>query len=327
MTVRPEGLRCEYLVDPNPVDERHPLLSWTLADDGTAARGWRQEAYRILVATAPDRLVPGTADLWDSGRVESGTTIAIAYAGTALGSRLACWWTVCAWDEHDRPTPWATPARWTMGLLEPDDWLANWIGLDEPAPGPPAPVMAPADGRRVLSPSRLPARLLRRGFIVRGPVREATLYVAGLGFHEIEINGRRVGDHVCDPALTNYDHRVFYVAHDVSAHLAPGENAIGVTLGNGRFFAPRWLPDGAPPPRGPNPENWFEEYVTRDYGFPRLLLQLEIEYADGGRDVLVSDERWRVTADGPIRASNEYDGEEYDARLEQTRLERAGLRR
>ena len=68
MTVRPVGLRCEYLVDPNPVDERHPLLSWTFADDGTAFRGWRQRAYRILVATAPDRLVPGTADLWDSGR-------------------------------------------------------------------------------------------------------------------------------------------------------------------------------------------------------------------------------------------------------------------
>lgn len=317
MTVRPEGLRCEYLVDPNAVDERHPLLSWTLADDGTGTRGWRQEAYQVLVATDPDCLVPGTADLWDSGRVAAGTTIGIAYSGKVLQSRLACWWTVCAWDEHDQPTPWATPVRWTMGLLEAEDWLATWIGLDEPSPVGAAVPLAPADGRRVLWPSRLPARLLRREFTVRGLVREATLYVAGLGFHELELNGRRVGDHVCDPALTNYDHRVCYVAHDVTAHLTPGQNAIGVTLGNGRFFAPRWLPPALPQPRGPNPDNWFEEYVTRDYGFPKLLLQLEVAYVDGGHDLLVSDERWRVTADGPIRANNEYDGEEYDARLEQ----------
>jgi alpha-L-rhamnosidase len=149
--------------------------------------------------------------------------------------------------------------------------------------------------------------------------------VAGLGFHEVEINGRRVGDHVFDPALTNYDQRVWYLAHDVAAHLEPGENAIGVTLGNGRFFPPRWLPPEMPQPRGPNPENWFEEYITRDYGYPKLLLQLEIEYADGGRDVLVSDERWLVTADGPIRANNEYDGEEYDARLEQPGWSAAGF--
>jgi len=317
MTVRPEGLRCEYLVDPDAIGERRPLLSWTLADDGTATRGWRQAAYRILVSTAPDRCAPGTADLWDSGRVAAGTTVAIAYAGTALQSRLACWWTVCAWDEDGQPTPWAAPARWTMGLLEPEDWVGSWIGLDEPAPDEPATPPANAEGRRVLWPSRLPARLLRREFNVRGVVREARLYVAGLGFHEVEINGQRVGDHVCDPALTNYDHRVFYVAHDVTGDLGSGGNAIGVTLGNGRFFPPRWLPPELPQPRGPNPENWFEEYVTRTYGYPKLLLQLEIAYADGSHDLVASDERWRVTADGPIRANNEYDGEEYDARLEQ----------
>lgn len=324
MSVRPVGLLCEYLVDPPAIDEPTPLLSWTFADDdGTAPRGWRQVAHQILVASRPEDLTPAEADRWDSGRIDSGAGTAIPYGGKPLSSRDACWWTMRAWDANGAATPWATPARWTMGLLEPADWHATWIGLEASLEA--AEPVAQADGRRVLWPSRLAARHLRREFTVQGPLRRATLYVAGLGCHELWLNEARIGDHIGDPVLTNYDHRVCYVTHDVTAMLDVGLNALGVILGNGRFFAPRSLPSHLPQPRGPNPENWFEEYITRDWGVPRLRLQVELDYADGGHESIGSDEAWRVTDQGPIRANNEYDGEIYDARREFAHWSRPGF--
>ena len=112
---------------------------------------------------------------------------------------------------------------------------------------------------------------------------------------------------VLSPALTDYSKRVFYVTDDVTKQLTAGKNAIGVMLGNGRYFPPRnRVPIG-----------------TQGYGYPKLLLQLDLEYADGKHETVVSDESWKLTTDGPIRANNEYDGEEYDARKELRRAGRA----
>ena len=147
---------------------------------------------------------------------------------------------------------------------------------------------------------RLPARYLRREFQVENKVKRATAYVCGLGFFELYLNGRRVSDHVMDPALSNYGKRDLYVTFDVTDHLMTGTNAVGVILGNGRFFAPRI---NVP-------------FPTPTFGYPKLLLQMCIEYQDGSTADVVSDERWRITSNGPIRANNEFDGEEYDARLE-----------
>lgn len=147
---------------------------------------------------------------------------------------------------------------------------------------------------------RLPARWLRKEFPVAKKVRRATAYFSGLGLSELYINGKRAGDEVLSPALSEYPKRVYYVTHDVTGLLKRGTNAVGVVLGNGRLFAPR--------SKAPT--------ETQSYGFPKLLFQMRIEYADGSTALVRSDESWRLTADGPILANNEYDGEEYDARLE-----------
>ncbi|HEY9175438.1 MAG TPA: glycoside hydrolase family 78 protein, partial [Verrucomicrobiae bacterium] len=147
---------------------------------------------------------------------------------------------------------------------------------------------------------RLAARMLRKEFEATKPVARATVYLSGLGLSELYLNGKKVGDHVLSPALSEYLKRVFYVTHDVTAQVKRGRNALGVWLGNGRYFAPRsTVPIG-----------------TTSYGFPKLLLQLEVDYADGTRETIVSDASWKLTTDGPILANNEYDGEEYDARKE-----------
>ena len=157
----------------------------------------------------------------------------------------------------------------------------------------------------------LPARMLRKDFTVAGQVKRATLYISGLGLSEAYLNGAKVGDDVLVPALTEYDKRVFYLTYDVTKRLRPGANAVGVILGNGRYFAPRH--------KVPT--------FMRTFGYPKLLLQLEIEYGDGKVERVVSDESWKLTTDGPIRANNEYDGEVYDARQGDGGLEPPGLQR
>ena len=143
---------------------------------------------------------------------------------------------------------------------------------------------------------RLPARYLRHEFAVEKKVRRATAYACGLGLFELYLNGKKVGDDVLAPALSEYEKRAFYRTYDVTEQLGRGDNAVGVILGNGRFFDTR--------------------SSLRSYGYPKLRLQLNIEYADGTTGEVVSDGTWKLTTAGPISANNEYDGEEYDARVE-----------
>jgi alpha-L-rhamnosidase len=155
----------------------------------------------------------------------------------------------------------------------------------------------------------LPARMLRKQFQVSGEVKRGTLYFSGIGLSEAYLNGQKIGHDVLVPALSNYDKRVFYLTYDVTDRLKPGDNAIGVILGNGRYFAPRFgLPIG-----------------TRTFGYPKLRLQLEIEDGAGHVQQVLSDSSWKLTTDGPIRNDNEYDGEVYDARQEMAGWSRAGL--
>ncbi|MCW1885480.1 family 78 glycoside hydrolase catalytic domain [Luteolibacter flavescens] len=150
---------------------------------------------------------------------------------------------------------------------------------------------------------RNPARYLRKDFTSDSnkEIARATAYVCGLGFFDLFLNGEEVSDHVMDPALSDYSKTAYYVTFDVTDRIRPDANAVGVVLGNGRFHAPR-LSEPAP---------------TQHFGFPKLLLQIDIEYTDGTRATVVkSDPTWKMTDDGPITANNEYDGEEYDARKE-----------
>jgi len=146
----------------------------------------------------------------------------------------------------------------------------------------------------------LPARYLRREFSVVKKVRRATAYLCGLGLAELYFNGRKVSDDLLSPAISEYDKRAFYVTYDVTGLLRRGGNAVGVILGNGRFYAPRLTVPA----------------ICRTFGYPKVLLQLNVEYMDGTTAQVVSDEHWRLTTNGPIRANNEFDGEDYDARME-----------
>ncbi|TGE24230.1 alpha-rhamnosidase [Hymenobacter aquaticus] len=288
-------LRCELLTNPEGIDATAPRLSWELSGP---ARGLEQTAYQVLVASTPEKLAADEGDLWNSGQVSSAQSVHVAYAGTPLRSRTLCYWKVRTWTTQG-PSAWSAPARWSMGLLNYLDWKGRWIGFDRAFPGDDETTHA-----------RLSARYFRKEFKADKPIRQATAYIIGLGLYELYLNGQRVGEQVLAPGPTDYGQGVKYNAYDVTGLLKAGPNAVGVTLGNGRFYAMR--------------QN-YKPYKIKTFGYPKLLMQIEVTYADGTRDIVKTDDTWQGTADGPIRTNNEYDGEEYDATREMPGWATAGF--
>ena len=275
-----EGLRCEYQVNPLGLDTPQPRLSWLLQ---SLQRAQRQTGYQILVASTLEKLAANIGDLWDSGRLDSDQSIQVDYQGQPVRSRQTCFWKVRVWDKEGKATRYSEPAFWEMGLLQPGDWHGQWIARDTDTNAPSAP-------------------LLRRAFRLDAPVAQARVYICGLGYYELRINGKKIGDHILDPGFTRYDKRALYVTYDVTEALRQGSNAIGVILGNGwqnvqtRAF---WSFDTAP---------WRAA--------PKLLMELRIRLADGRTAIVPTDGRWKA-GDAPITFNSIYSGESYDARLEQ----------
>lgn len=297
----PVSLNCEYLRNPLGIDVSKPRLSWASA---SAERGSAQSAYQILVASSEELLKADQGDLWDSGKVESDQSAFVEYAGKPLVSEMRCYWKVRVWDQDGKCSDWSETAYWTMGLLNASDWKGKWIAYRAEL-NPDETYPLDLRGRTEESPKRItqriPSPLLRKEFEASKQIKRATVYISGLGFYELRLNGQKVGDRVLDPAYTRYDKRALYVTHDVTDLLREGENAVGVMLGNGWYNChtrDSWDFDHAP---------WRNP--------PKMLFQMKVEYADGSSDLIVSDDTWK-TATGPITFDSIRNGEEYDARLE-----------
>lgn len=227
--IRPINLRCEYMDNPLGIDVVRPRLSWTLDALTPEQRGLRQEAYRILVASSPERLARDEGDLWDSGKVRSSQSNQLVYGGRELRSLDACHWKVRVWDGEDRPSPWSEPASWSMGLLQPSDWSGRWI----------------AAPREVSGEDGITLPLLRKPFVLDKPVRSASLHVSSLGYHRIALNGETIGNHEFDPVQSDYSRRAYYVTHDVARNLRQGGN-VSIWQYLGDWASPRRPQDTLP---------------------------------------------------------------------------------
>ncbi|MCC2672544.1 MAG: Bacterial alpha-L-rhamnosidase, partial [Armatimonadetes bacterium] len=298
-------LRCEYLQDPVGLDEPAPRLSWRLE---SSARGQRQSAYRVLVASTKELLARDQGDLWDSSRVASDQTVAVVYRGKPLGSRAQCFWKVRAWDRDGKPSAWSMPASWTMALLRPNDWKAEWISYRDTAP-------LHTSRQELYLP---PAHVYRTEFLADKPVRRATVYASALGLYELRLNGKRVGDALFTPGWSDYRRRAYYQSYDVTRQVARGDNAFGAVVTDGWYSG--YLGYGLLVGYGPNKVGRYFYGKT-----PALLAQLEIEYADGTREIVSTGKDWKVTSEQPIREADMLMGETYDARMELPGWDRPGF--
>ena len=175
----------------------------------------------------------------------------------------------------------------------PDDWAS--VDFDDSA----WERVIPIAGKTMPLPGK-GAFMLRRAFVADGTVTLARLYVTALGGYETHINGERVGDGLLSPESTDFSKRVLYRVHDVTTQVKPGNNVIGALVGDG-FYGSYLAPAG--------------RYAFGDAPL-RYIAQLEITYADGRTQAITTDDQWRISA-SPITMSEIYDGEDYDARLEQ----------
>ncbi|MET7733660.1 family 78 glycoside hydrolase catalytic domain [Streptomyces sp. NPDC005402] len=291
-----EGLTVEHRTDPLGVDAARPRFGWRTA---SRVRGRRQTAYRILVASTPDRLAEGRADVWDSGRTDSADSVAVRYAGPGLRASTRYHWTVQVWDESGRRLPEAPPARFETGLLSTDGvtgWDgAKWISMAGKAP------------------NSAGAPLLRRQTALKeGRVRAARLYVSALGVYDAYVNGSRVTVpqdggttyELLTPGWTNYDTTVSYFTYDVTGLVAEQPQVtLAAVLGNGWY-------------NGRVSEN--SVYHSEAGNRLALKAKLLIRYEDGSTQTVVTTpgDDWRATDTGPYRADDLYDGQTYDARRE-----------
>jgi len=371
----------EGFVNPIGFYDATPSFSWQLPSDGTVQR---QTAYRIVAASAPTRL-PERADLWDSQKRSSSTSVWIPYQGETLRSRQRVYWQVRFWDEQGRASAWSALSHFELGLLNNEDWQGKWIRMrqaqtvaapqvsiqiDRALYGVPGEAAKQIDvggklrqrvedetysfevanalagrdpaygivkslvldyrlnGQHIHktlpegttfdlatgTPSRAGKQVsfipeyFRKEFALPSEIAAARLHVTAKGLYEVYLNGERVGRDYMAPGWTPYHKRIETLTYDVTTFLREGINAIGAILGEG----------------------WYAGVLMRKKASypevnPQLLLQLEITYADGGTQILVTDETWQSTNRGPIRFSGIYDGEIYDARLEMPGWNRGGF--
>ncbi|WP_248910375.1 alpha-L-rhamnosidase [Halocatena marina] len=277
----PVHLLTEYEREPKNINPAvAPRFSWQIQSTEQATT---QCAYRILVASSSSVLSRNTGDVWDTGKVRSNRTTAIVYNGSPLEPETAYVWKVQIWTEKGASSAWSAVHSFTTALANSDSaWEGRWITYD--------PI--PRGQERGHSP------LLRTEFTLENKqIESARAHVSTIGWGELYLNGAKVGTEVLNPGVTDYEEQTLYSSYDVTDQLFSGQsNSVGLWLGRG-----------------------FYDKSIHDWtglGSPRGILQLNVEYNDGSTDTVVTDTSW--TADGsPITKNDIYDGETYDAQVEQ----------
>ena len=264
-TLVPQDLRCEYLSDPLGIDTPQPRLSWRSEASAADARGQRQTAYQILVAASEKALSSDRGDLWDTGKVASDQSLHVSYAGRPLPSEQACWWKVRVWDQDGQASDWSAPARWTMGLLQPGDWRAQWIGREEPPAPASANVLVSAGAQWIGFPGEnagaaapIGTRYFRRTFELPADrkISRGELILAADNEFATAVNGTHAG------AGSNFRAGVVM---DVTKSLQAGRNLVAAWVKN--------VGDS------PNPAG--------------LVGVLRVEFESGAPIVIATDAQWR----------------------------------
>ena len=265
----------ENLKDPVGLDASRPRFTWQLLAE---KRNVSQSAYELKVMS-------GKTTVWSSGKVQSSQSVHVPYSGSPLESGRKYTWQVRVWDNMGKSSPWSSVASFQMALMNNTDWKAKWI----------EPILTEEEQAARTSP------LLRKPFKLTKKVASATTYITSHGFYEAWLNGQRIGDAYLTPGWTAYKKRLQYQVYDVTALLKPGDNALGVMLGNGWYRGILGWSDNI---------NIYGKDIA-------LLCQVDIVYTDGTHESIITDATWRSST-GAVTYAEIYHGETYDARMEKS---------
>ncbi|WP_397445695.1 family 78 glycoside hydrolase catalytic domain [Polaribacter sp. R77954] len=262
-----------------------PTFSWKLP---ALENNKSQSAYQIVVASNPD-LLPNNPDLWDSKKQKSDQSVWVKYQGEKLQSRQKVYWQVKYWNQDLEVSEWSEINHFELGLLNNSDWKAKWIGLNTAKDS--------IRGRENVLIHK--PQYLRKEFELSNDVNSAKLYITAKGVFDVSINGENVSDDAMSPGFTTYDIRIETLTYDVTNLIASGQNTIGVELASG-WYSGRLLWNTTP----------WDNSVS-----PKVLCQLELTMKDGTKEIIISDETWKGTTNGPLQFAEIYDGEIYNANL------------
>ncbi len=278
-----------------------PRFSWIVS---ARQRGSTQIAYRIEVANSVENIDIEGSGSWSSGKVWSGETLNVPFESPADLCHTPFFYRITVWDNHNHVVQ-SRVERQSSVVPENGKWSAKWIGAGEGNEHLPAKGFFSGAKEEGKSGDSIHQNgrslLLRHTFQLTGKVRSATAFVTGLGLYELYINGRRTGDQVLSPAKTPYHKQILYDHLDVTEQLVAGKNTIGIHLGNG-WYSPY--------------KKWWQEYRMQWFGYKKAILRLEVVYENGTKVVIGTDEHWKM-APGPSLFNCIYDGEVYDATLEE----------
>ncbi len=227
----PIDLTTEYLTNPTGLDIPHPRLSWKPATADMNAFAQKQTAYRILISSSKQNIDTNKADIWDTGWTLSDNTQLIEYKGRKLESDKDYFWKVAIKDEKGNESKFSETATFTTGLFDDSEWTAKWIGASDVYAFTP-------EG------NKMPDPWFRKLFELKDKPVKATIFVASVGYHEVYVNGQKMGDHVQAPAVTDHTQRARYIAYDIAPVLKSGKNVIALWLGTSwSIYAPYATPD------------------------------------------------------------------------------------
>ena len=302
----PSQLHCQWLRDPLGVQQSHPRLTWMPPQRETLRH---EAAYQIQVAHSPSELGDGHDLIWDSGKVVENPEFLAQYKGPAFKPYTHYYWRVRVWSRSGWQSQWSRVATWMTGPLKAGDWRGSWISYQHKISnsfyttphnayyGLPLP-------KKIFHKSWIqkePCPIFRKVFRVPANVRHAYMYISGLGYWKVLVNGRAVGPGVLYSTMYDYSKAVPYQCFDVTSLLRKGNrNIISIALGNG----------------------WYNMMERDVWGFqhalwrawPRAKMNLLLQTPGGKTKWIATNGTWQAAA-GPRLADGVYNGEVYDAAL------------
>lgn len=283
-TITLSGLQCENLTRPDGIDNTVPHFSWKIHCDNPM----QQQFYEIQVGSDSLRLTKNKADLWGSAKTQSSASVMVPYKGRELKSRMLCYWRVRVWNEKGEVSAWSPIQRFAIGILENDKLSGEYIGLS-------------AGNGDIRSP------LLRKTFAM-SQLGTTFLHVNSLGYHEVYINGAKVGNRVLAPAVSQLNKRSLIVTYDVTSYLRKGENDIVIWLGQG----------------------WYKKTTFgAEYDGPLVKAEMDVLKNGAWNLVFATDNTWTGRESGYSDTGTwqalRFGGERIDARILPANLAKDGL--